>query len=88
MNKLSIGYALAIIGFVTMIISRVMQGVNDEQSGPALAGALLGLVGLVGMFAGLLMAATAKGRSWAWGFMALLPLIGLIVVWKLEEKRG
>lgn len=77
----------ALIGIVGGIVVNIISGVISSQGGSmATVGTLVGLVGAVMFIWGCINLAVGKGYSWAFGLLAFLPCIGLIILLVMPDK--
>lgn len=86
-NRLSLAYG---IPGVSLQVLGLFGGLLLEEVNPQLApivGLSLSWLGVVLLIIGLGYYASAKGHHWAWGFMGLLSIIGLIVLGILPDRH-
>ena len=81
-NRLSFVYGIP--GLVLQILGNLKAQAAD---GPTFW-SVIALLGTILLFVGFAYYAKAKGRHWAWCFMALLSIIGLIVLACLKDKSN
>ena len=70
-----------------LITFNVIAGALSENGAPGTEVLqAVALIGGLGYVVGLCLLARAKGRSWAWGLMGLMCVVGGVVVPILKEK--
>ena len=79
-KKINLGIG---IGLILSLGGKVISSNPNETI--ALLGSILGLMGIPIFIYGLSMYAKAKGRSWVWGILGFLNLIGLIILYFLKD---
>lgn len=88
-NRWSLAWGLPGV-FLQFVGTGIVGTATMHRRGPdpslVLTGLLVGLGGTVLFIVGLALYAKAKGRHWAWGFLGLLWLIGLLVLGLLRDR--